>query len=264
MELRTYCTHCIYARVPDESCVYTICYQRINRQIRSNAVNKVPFLEDKSDFSNEIWEVGDKLTAIMDQMKEELAQKDDSTLRTSLIALAKAQGQLLKALSTFDDSFKVPLEAHETWQHFLAKNCLVTSVPRQNIFPEFNLGGCIVDVLIKINDDYVVIEAETNPTKCVEKVRKIKKALRTLHSERFENLDTTQSQVLTGIRNQLEIKRSLRSVFVLTRNPMTWTLESIKEEEDVPIRLEVYYVDTRPPFKVSADLLNGIQTEKSD
>ena len=213
---------------------------------------------NESDFSNEIWEVGSKLTMIMDRMKEELKRNGNLRLKKCLRALAKAQGQLLKAVSTFNNSYKVPLEAGETWEHFLAKNYLVTEIPLQHIFPEIGFGGCRFDVLAKIGEEYIIIEAETDSGKCAEKVRKIKTAITILMSEKLETLDQDTNRILAGIREQLKGKKPLRLIFILTSKPMTSTLKSIKKEQDALVQLEVYHVNRIPPFKKSSNLLDTI------
>ena len=214
---------------------------------------------DNSDFSNEIWEVGDKLTAIMDRIKDKLKKKDNFRIRKCLKALAKAQGQLLKAFFTFDPSYKIPPEAGETWEHFLAKNYLIKGLPPQHIFAEFGLGGCVFDVLAKIGEEYAIMEAETNPGKCVEKARKIKTTIADFVSKKLETSELDSSLVLSEIREQLEGRKPLRLIFVVTRKPNTSTLKDIKKEADALIHPEVYYVNKIPPFKKSSNLLEKIQ-----
>jgi len=167
----------------------------------------------ESDFSSEIWKVGLKLTTIMDRMKEELNQKDNLRMRKCLKALAKAQGQLLKAFSSFDSSFKISPDAVESWEHFLAKNYLLRKIPSQRISPEFGLGGCIFDVVAKLGK----------------------------------------------VREQLKKGKPIRLIFMVTRKPTTSTLKSIKHEENVLIRPEVYYVNRFPPFEMSSNLLENIR-----
>jgi len=213
----------------------------------------------ESDFSSEIWKVGLKLTTIMDRMKEELNQKDNLRMRKCLKALAKAQGQLLKAFSSFDSSFKISPDAVESWEHFLAKNYLLRKIPSQRISPEFGLGGCIFDVVAKLGKEYVIMEAETAPVSCVEKTKKIKPVIASLASEMPETFDTKSRIILSQIRKQLKKGKPIRLIFVVTRKPTTSTLKSIKHEENVLIRPEVYYVNRFPPFEMSSNLLENIR-----
>lgn len=117
----------------------------------------------------------------MDQIKEELKHNDNSeeSARTkrALRSLVSSQGQLLKAFFSLDPSYKIPPLAGETWEHFLAKNCLMRELRPENIFAERGVGGCVFDVLAKIGEEYVIVEAETKPSKCVEKAKKLKKHL---------------------------------------------------------------------------------------
>jgi len=213
----------------------------------------------ESDFSNRIWNVGDKLTIIMDQMKEELKRNDDLRMAKCVRALAKAQGQLLKAFFTFDPSYKILPEAGETWEHFLAKNYLIKELPSEHIFPDYGLGGCIFDVLAKFGDEYTIIEAETIPIKCVEKARKIKTILADLASGKLQTLEPSSNQVLSDIKKHLQHGKPLRLIFVVTREPLGSTLKDIKKEQDDLVHPEVYYVSRIPPFKRSSNLLEKIQ-----
>jgi hypothetical protein len=212
---------------------------------------------DMSDFSNELWKVFDKLTAIMDRMKEELKRNDDLAMKKCLRALVSSQGQLLKAICAFDPSYKIPLEAGETWEHFLAENYLVKEIPSEHIFPKFGLGECIVDVVAKIGGESVIIEAETVSGKSVEKARKIKTILTDLVSEKLKILEP--SLTFSEIKEHLKSGKPLRLIFVTTRKPSTLTLQDIKKEENSLINLEVYYVNRIPPFEISSNLLEKIQ-----
>lgn len=166
---------------------------------------------------------------------------------------------MLKAICALDPSYKIPLDARETWEHFLAKNSLVKELPSEHIFPEFGLGECVFDVLARMGGEHVIIEAETDSSKCVEKARKTKTTLANLVSEKLESLEPSSSLIFSEIKKQLKGGKAMRLIFVTTRRPITLTLQDIKKEEDAFIHLEVYYINRIPPFEISSNLLERIQ-----
>jgi hypothetical protein len=214
--------------------------------------------KEDNDFSSEIFEVGDRLTGIMDRMREKLGQKGNYRMKKCFRALVKAQGELLKAFSSFDDTYKIAPEAGETWEHFLAKNFLIKEIPREHIFPEFGFRGCVFDVVAKIGGEYVIIEAETVPAKCVEKARKIKAVIASLMSEMPETSDADSVRLLSQIRGQLKNGKPIRLIFVVSARPYTSTLKDIKNEGNTLVHPEVYHIKRIPPFGKSSNLLEHI------
>lgn len=126
------------------------------------------FLSEKAErFKSEIRDVGDRLTSIMDQMKKTLKNNDSLEMKRALRALVSSQGRLLQAYFSLDSSYKVPPDTVESWDHFLAKNQMINelnpSIDPSDISSELGIGNVRFDVIAKINGEYVIVEAETDP-----------------------------------------------------------------------------------------------------
>lgn len=195
----------------------------------------------------------------MDRMKQKLKGNDDLETRLALKALASAQSQLLKAYLSLDSSNKVPLVVGETCEHYIAKNNLVKKLSVDDVCCEVPIGGrSIVDVLGRIGKEYVVIEAETIPTKCIKKVEKIKNAIVDILSGKTTVLEEDSDPIFPKIKKQIEMGKPIRLIFAVTGMPYKSTLEEIRKAEGSVIQSEVYYVNSSPPFKTSANLLKRI------
>jgi len=213
---------------------------------------------DEHDFPRGISAILKRLTTLMDQMKEELKHNDSSEMKRALRALVSSQGQMLKAFFSLDTSYRVPQTAGETWEHFLAKNCLIKGLSSENIFPEVGIGGCVFDVVAKIGGEYVIIETETKTSKCIEKTTRIKKTIGEFLSEKVGILEQNIDSIFSEIKKQLEDGKPVRLIFVVTRKPNTSTLREIKKVGDAFLHPEVYYVSRIPPFQESSNLLEEI------
>jgi len=206
----------------------------------------------------EIFKIVERLTSTMDQMKQKLMVNDNSLIKYAVRALASAQDQLLKAYFSLDPSNRIPLAVGETFQHFLAKNSLVQKLLLDDVYYEVGIGDCIVDVVGRIGNEYVILEAETIPIKCIQKVEKIKNELVKVLSGKISILNENENSILQGIKRQLITGKPIRLIFAVTRMPNKSTLNNIKKAENYLIRPEVYYVNKLQPFKISSNLLHEI------
>jgi hypothetical protein len=204
----------------------------------------------------EIFKIVERLTSTMDQMKQELMFNGNSLIKYAVRALASAQGQLLKAYFSLDPSNRIPPAAGETFQHFLAKNSLAQKLLLNDVCYEVGIGDCVVDVVGRIGDEYVILEAETIPTNCVQKVEKIKNELVKVLSGKISILNENENSILKGIKRQIITGKPIRLIFAVTRMPNKSTLNNIKKAENYLIHPEVYYVNKQPPFKISSNLLH--------
>ena len=206
----------------------------------------------------EIFKIVERLTSTMDQMKQKLMVNDNSLIKYAVRALASAQDQLLKAYFSLDPSNRIPLAVGETFQHFLAKNSLVQKLLLDDVYYEVGIGDCIVDVVGRIGNEYVILEAETIPIKCIQKVEKIKNELVKVLSGKISILNENENSILQRIKRQLITGKPIRLIFAVTRMPNKSTLSNIKKAENYLIRPEVYYVNKLQPFKISSNLLHEI------
>lgn len=195
----------------------------------------------------------------MDRMKQELKGNDDLETKLALKALASAQDQLIKAYFSLGSSNKVPLVVPERSEHYIAKNTLVTKLSVEDIYSEVPIGGgSIVDVLGRIGKEYVIIEAETIPTKCIKKAEKIKNAIADILSGKTTPIEEDSDPIFPKIKKQIEMGKPMRLIFAVTGMPNKSTLNEIRKAEGSVIQPEVYYVDSNPPFKISVNLLKRI------
>jgi hypothetical protein len=229
------------------------------------------FLSNKAErFKNEIWEVGTRLTSIMDRMRKALKNNDNLIMKRALRSLVSAQGRLLQAYFSLDSSYKVPPDARESWDHFLAKNQIVNqlnpSIDPSDISSELGIGSVRFDVIVKIDGEYVVVEAETCAPDCVKKMEKIKETVNLFNSGELDRSievldDEDTKKVLLGIKRQLQAKKPWRVIFAVTSEPNPSTLENIKKAGDFLACPEVYYVNPVPKegsFEVSPNLLQNV------
>lgn len=201
----------------------------------------------------------------MDQMKKALKNNDSLEMKRALRALASSQGRLLQAYFSLDSSYKVPSDTVESWDHFLAKNQMINelnpSINPSDISSELGIGNVRFDVIAKIDGEYVIVEAETDPPKCIKKIERVKRTVNNLVSGEFDlSIDNSAKEFLE-IKRQLQTGKPLRVIFAVTRNPINATLENIKKAEDSRIRPEVYYVNPRPKegyWEVSPNLIQDI------
>jgi len=111
----------------------------------------------------EIWKLISATTCLYDNLKQEAKITGDSKTKIICKEVESAQANLLKAwyrLSGYE--FDVPPEAHESLDHFVAKNVIVKKLQRQFPRLEFihqfsGLKGRRVDVLIKANEEYMIV-----------------------------------------------------------------------------------------------------------
>ena len=207
-------------------------------------------MNDKEErFRDEMWKVLNNLTSIMDRMREELKRDDDPAIQRaskSFWCLEVSQQNLLKACSWLDPSNLVPPDAKESWEHFLAKNKMVNGLKPQNIFTECSYGEMRFDVIVQIDGEYAIIEAETTPTKCIGKMERIKKTIDDLVSGRIEVFEENNVAVFFEIKKQLQKGKPLRIIFAVTKRPVESTLKKIMTTENFRVHPEVYYVNPKP------------------
>jgi hypothetical protein len=219
-------------------------------------VSWVSLNKNGNNFRDEIFKTGERLTSTMDRMKENLKHNDDLRIKLALKASASAQSQLLKAYFSLDPSNEVPLVVGESFEHFIAKNNLVKKLSVEDVSDEVPLGGgCVVDVVGRIGKEYVIIETETIPTKCIEKTGKIKNAIVSILSGETMILEEGNDPIFPKIKKQIEARRPMRLIFAVTRKPYLSTLDEIRKAGNSTIRPEVYHVNRLPPFKISPNLL---------
>lgn len=211
-----------------------------------------------NDFRDEIFKTCEKLTFTMDRMRKELKHNEDLQIARAVKALASAQGQLLKAYFSLDPSNQIPLAAGETFAHFLSKNILVKKLSLRDISDEVGIGDSVVDVVGRIGNEFIIIEAETIPTKCIEKIEKLKNAITDIVSGKITILEESSDSIFQKIKNQLATGKPIRLIFGVTRMPYQSTLKDIKKSEDSLIHPEVYYINKLPPFEISSNLLQDI------
>lgn len=209
-------------------------------------------------FREEIFKICERLTSTMDRMRQKLEGNDNLQIARAVKALASAQGQLLKAYFSLDPTNKISLVAGETFQHFLAKNILAKELLLEDISIEVGIGDCIVDVIGRVGEEYVILEAETIPTKCIQKTEKIKNAIADVLSGKISILEESRDSIFQKIKEQLKIGKPVKLIFAVTKMPNQSTLNEIKKAEDHLIRPEVYYVSRLPPFEISHNLLQEI------
>ena len=150
-------------------------------------------------FRDEIFKTCEKLTFTMDRMRKELKHSEDLQIARAVRALASAQGQLLKAYFSLDLSNQIPLAAGETFAHFLSKNILVKKLSLRDISDEVGIGDSVVDVVGRIGNEFIIIEAETIPTKCIEKIEKLKNAITDIVSGKITILEESSILLSHGI-----------------------------------------------------------------
>jgi len=217
--------------------------------------------DDEDDLEIEISRIIVRLSSTMARMEERLKRNDDSRIRNAVKALASAQGQLLKALFQLDSRFHIPLVTGETWNHYYAKNWLVKKLSLEDISAEVRIGDCIFDAVGRIGEEYVIIEAETKPTKCMAKVEKITKAIDDFVSGKIEILEESNDSIFLKIKKQLAMGKPMRLVFAVTgkRKPNQSTLRDIRKAEGSLIRPEVYYINSASAsLEISPNLLQEI------
>jgi len=66
------------------------------------------------------------------------------------------------------------------------------------------------DVIVQIDGEYAIIEAETTPTKCIGKMERIKKTIDDLVSGRIEVFEENNVAVFFEIKKQLQKGKPLR------------------------------------------------------
>lgn len=219
-------------------------------------------LDTPDEFSNKAYETLDKLivdlTSLMEQLKEELRYNDNETIKKALPSIWSSQSQLIKARSWLSKSYKIPPDAVESWQHFRAKNKIANKLrlSSKNIFYECSFGKMRFDIIAKTCGEYVIIEAETVPPKCIEKMERIGETISNLASNEKFPLEADSVPVFSEIRKQLQKNKPMRIIFVVTKKPAKLTLESIKKTETPFVRPELYHVDTSlrkgvHPFKIT-------------
>lgn len=178
---------------------------------------------------------------LYDTLKQEAKTTNDSKTKRILKEVVSAQGNLLKAWYHLSEyKFDVPPEAHESPEHFVAKNVIVKKLEAQFpklefIHPFSGLSGCRPDVLIKTNEEYIILEAETAPTKCAEKIKNFK-----LSFDELKNVtEQEENPTLLTLKIQLDNNQVIKILFALTRKPNSLTLENIKNELTTDPRIEI-------------------------
>jgi hypothetical protein len=233
----------------------------------------VLFLNEEAErFRKEIYNVGYRLTLIMDRMKKTLENNPTAIDESTLKCLRSAQDRLLQAYRSFYSSYKAPPDLVESWDHYLAKNEMINrlnpSIDPSDVFPEIQFGGARFDAVIKNDRETVIVETETDPSKCVKDMVKIKRAVNLLNSgeldysiEALDDADT--KKLFAEIKRQVQARKPLRVTFAVTRDPKRSTLENIMNEANSLVSPEVHYVNPKPndkgSFEISRDLLQNIR-----
>jgi hypothetical protein len=240
----------------------------IRDPVRSNITKKIlvlcaknslaPIMKDiKRHVFEDVQKALDLVTKLYGELSEKAETNDDAQLKFCMRALISSQSQLLKAFECFNPENRVPLETGETWHHYRAKNQLVNELSPTQVIPQFDgFGGYRPDALVNINGRYAIVEAETKPSECLRKIRKLEAMLATLTNVDLRWLEVNQP--LLSIRKDLEEGKPLRAIFGVTTKPQQKTLENLRKEQHGLISAEIKYVKTKPPFEPSIDLLKPV------
>jgi hypothetical protein len=205
----------------------------------------------------EIWKLVSATTNLCDTLKKANVA-DDSKIKRCLREVGSAQANLLKAWYHLSDyKFEVPPEAYESLDHFVAKNVVVKKL--EGLFPELEFihqfsgfKGIRPDVLVKTDEEYIILEAETDATECAKKLKNFKLAF-----DELKNVtEQDENPVLLAIKKQLDDNQPIKILFALTRKPTPTTLERIKNEwaNDPRIDVRVHSIQSET-HEVSDNLL---------
>ena len=140
----------------------------------------MPKLKDSGDkkgkpnLSKEIWKAVSTVTDLYELLKETKNNAPNSESEKRFREVESAQLHLFKAWYTLKPEYVVPAERSESFDHFIAKNEIVKDlkklVPTLEIIHQFKgFSGCRPDVLVKTNEEYIILEAETDSGECMRK-----------------------------------------------------------------------------------------------
>ncbi|MCP8320702.1 MAG: hypothetical protein H3Z52_07155 [archaeon] len=199
--------------------------------------------QQEPEFLGKIEKVLYDLTDLIDQIESEKGH--DPKKRKCVRLLSKAQNELLKAYFVY--SFEKAPDRVETFEHSFAINQTMSELGTTDKKYGFDFGGYKPDVVAKIDNEWVIVEAETNATNCVNKIDKVRKVLEivdSLGSGSYYNKEDLK--LLEEIKGQLNSGKYLRLIFVVTEKPATWTLEDIRKKTYDRIYPEVYHFNIDP------------------
>jgi len=167
---------------------------------------------DEGGLAREVCEVMQRLISLRGELKNRYGE-DRSEVLGKLIDSALQQLKKLHACLKYP--LLPPLEG-ESYEHFMARNLLIAHLePEQYFEGEVRLGRRVPDALIKVGGEWVLVEVETNPRRCVEKIRNAEEVWRYVRDHAYEY----DREIYWELKRQWDARRSLKLVLGVLRKP---------------------------------------------
>ncbi|MHA1248529.1 MAG: hypothetical protein ACTSRP_00920 [Candidatus Helarchaeota archaeon] len=163
----------------------------------------------------------------------ELYGKNEYLYNNILKLLEKIKIELNLVLGLVYGQLDIDFTKNESFEHIIGKNLLLRYLEPEEFYPEIKILDYIVDIMIRKNDQWILLEYEKIPNNCLNKIDKISKVAQEIKNGILPKSPHNYIQkILTEFSNQITDGVKPHLIFGFKKN-IPNSIEILKKDTNI-------------------------------